>query len=271
MTEKPEIRQLFDNIKLQISFGSYNYMIKHSKKVMNMLKKLSEVYLILFFCIYTPLCVSATTDNTLVHKQLLKDVIEYVEVQINPEQQDNIKITALPIDARVKLYTCNSDINFELANKRQFNRQFPVKVSCDNAEKPWKTYVQVVVSELMETLVVTQSIAKGTTIDPSMIQMKTVDKHKIKSRSIADPSAVIGGRALRNLPRGYQIGIKDVCLVCKGDDVTIVAKSNTMMIKTSGTAMQSGSKGETIKVQNSSSKRIIKGVIGDLREVYVNL
>jgi flagella basal body P-ring formation protein FlgA len=44
-----------------------------------------------------------------------------------------------------------------------------------------------------------------------------------------------------------------------------------MMIKTSGTAIESGSKGESIKVKNNSSDRIVKGVIGDLREIYVNL
>jgi flagella basal body P-ring formation protein FlgA len=76
---------------------------------------------------------------------------------------------------------------------------------------------------------------------------------------------------MRNIPRGYQIGLQDVCLVCKGDEVSIVAKSGSMMIKTSGTAIENGAKGETIKVKNDSSNRVVKGVIGDLREIYVKL
>jgi flagella basal body P-ring formation protein FlgA len=82
---------------------------------------------------------------------------------------------------------------------------------------------------------------------------------------------IIGGRALRNFSRGYQIGALDVCLVCKGDEVAIIAQSEAMTIKTSGTAIESGAMGETIQVKNNSSNRIIKGVIGELREIYVKL
>lgn len=236
-----------------------------------MLKKIKLSWLLIAILYPTSWLVSAQSHETLTHKQVMQGVIEHLELKVNPEQNDNIRITVLPIDSRIKFYKCNSDIEYKLASDRSFTRQFPVRVSCATGPKPWKSYVQVMVSEMVETLVVTQNIAKGVRIDADMLKVALIDKHKVKSRSVASAKSVLGGRTMRNLTRGYQIGVKDVCLVCKGDDVAIIAKSGAMMIKTSGTAIENGAKGETIKVKNASSNRIVKGVIGDLREIYVKL
>lgn len=246
-------------------------MIKHSKKAMNMLKKFKLYWLIALIISSTPFLVSAQVPEALAHKEVMQGVIKFIETKVNTEQSDNTRITVLPIDSRIKFYRCPAEINYTLASERSFTRQFPVKVSCSQGVKPWKAYVQVIVSEMIEALVVTKNIAKGVRIEADMLKVALVDKYKVKSRSISTATSVLGGRAMRNIPRGYQIGLRDVCLVCKGDEVSIIAKSGTMMIKTSGTAIENGAKGETIKVKNDSSNRVVKGVIGDLREIYVKL
>ncbi len=246
-------------------------MIKHSKKAMNMLKKIKLYWLIIFAFSTTPSFVSASEPEALTHKQVMEGVIQYVENKLNPDKLTTTRITVLPMDSRIKFFKCPTDIEYKLASERSFTRQFPVKVTCNEGQKPWKTYVQVVMSEMVEALIVTKNIAKGVRVEADMVKVSLVDKFKVKSRSISTAKSVLGGRAMRNIPRGYQIGLNDVCLVCKGDDVSIIAKSGSMMIKTSGTAIENGAKGETIKVKNASSNRIVKGVIGDLREIHVKL
>ena len=236
-----------------------------------MLKKIKLYWLIIFTLCSASNLVSAQTNETLTHREVMQGVINFVEAKVNPERLDNIRITVLPIDSRYKFFKCPDEIKYRLASERSFSRQFPVRVSCGTSKKPWKTYVQVIVAEMVEALVVTQNIAKGVRIEADMLKVTLVDKFKVKSRSVSTPSSVLGGRAMRNISRGYQIGLRDVCLVCKGDEVSIIAKSGSMMIKTSGTAIENGAKGETIKVKNASSSRIVKGVIGDLREIYVKL
>lgn len=246
-------------------------MIKHSKKAMNMLKKFKLYWLIIFTISSAPLLVSAQTPKTLPHKEVMQGVMEFVESKLGAEKAENTRVTVLPIDSRVKFYHCPTGINYSLASERSFTRHFPVKVSCNQGNKPWKTYIQVMVTEMIEALVVTKNIAKGVRVEADMVKIALVDKYKVKSRSISTSKSILGGRAMRNIQRGYQIGLKDVCLVCKGDEVSIIAKSGGMMIKTSGTAIENGAKGETIRVKNDSSNRIIKGMIGDLREIYVKL
>lgn len=246
-------------------------MTKHSKKVTNMWKNKPKTYFTLFIAMFMSANVSANIGNTLTHDNLLKDVISFVEQEFNSDESKNLKVVAHPLDSRIPVRKCDTPLLFDVAKSRSFSRQFPVKVTCSAKEKEWKVYVQVSVSEMVETLVTSQTIAKGVTIDTDMVEIELVDAYRVRDRSSTDLSAIIGGRALRNIQRGYQIGQNDVCLVCKGDDVSIIAKNSSMMIKTSGTAIESGAKGESIKVKNNSSNRIVKGIIGDLREIYVNL
>ena len=215
--------------------------------------------------------VSAAGYNTLAQQNLLNKTTEFVIQELNPENDDNIHVKALPLDSRIRVKSCPVPLSFDLAKKRSYTRQFPVKVSCESELLPWKLFVQVKVSEYVEALVTTEHITKGETIDDTKVAIKLVEKSRIKSSGTRSSKSIEGGRAMRNIPRGYQIGARDVCLVCKGDDVAIVAKSSNMMIKTSGTAIENGSFGESIKVKNNSSERIVKGVIGELRQIYVNL
>jgi len=236
-----------------------------------MLKKFQLVLLLSFLLLCLSYGVSASGYNSLAQETLLKKVTEYVKQEVNPENRDNIRVKALPLDSRIRIRACSEPLTFELAKRRSFTRQFPVKVTCNGLQDNWKLFAQVQVNEYIETLVTAEHIAKGELIDESKIKIAVVEKHRIRNTSTRSSKALLGGRAMRNLPRGYQIGASDVCLVCKGDDVAIVAKSSNMMIKTSGTAIENGSLGEAIKVKNNSSERIVKGVIGELRQIYVNL
>jgi flagella basal body P-ring formation protein FlgA len=67
------------------------------------------------------------------------------------------------------------------------------------------------------------------------------------------------------------ISPRNICLVCKGESVTIIAKSNDFMIKTIGKALSDGSKGEEVKVRNSKSGRIINARVESVNKVIINL
>ena len=236
-----------------------------------MLKKFQLVLAISLYFICQSASVSANGYNSLAQQTLLKKVVDFVNQEVNPKKLESIIVKPLPLDSRVRIKSCPIPLSFEIARKQSFSRQFPVKVSCNGENHSWKLYAQVKVTEYLQALITTEHIAKGETIDADKVTLRLVEKHRIKSRGTQDKDAVLGGRAMRNIPRGYQISSQDVCLVCKGDNVAIVAKSGNMTIKTNGTAVENGSLGESIKVKNTASERIVKGIIGELRQVYVNL
>lgn len=236
-----------------------------------MLKKLIKVSQLVIFCVITSQPVSAATSNSLNQKAFLKKVEKFVSGEVNPDNSPNIEVTALPLDSRIRIKTCNEALTFDIAQRSHFTRQFPVKVSCNDKVAPWKQFAQVRVKEYIEALVTTKNIGKGELITSDHIKVSRIIKRNMNTGNAISTDTIIGGRAIRNLHRGFQIAAHDVCLVCKGDDVSIVAQSSNMMIKTSGTAIESGAYGESIKVKNNASDRIVKGTIGELRQVYVNL
>lgn len=236
-----------------------------------MLKNLLINILTCLFLILPATDVSAIGQRTLAHDTLLKEVSEYVNSQINPNNSKNITVSAVPLDSRIRIKACPDNIVVTLSEQRNFARQFPVKAECRSEGKEWKAYVQVRVQELVETLITTTNVAKGEVLSDDMLKVALVDKHRVRNKATDDMSIIAGGRAMRNIARGYQVSGSDVCLVCKGDSVSIIASLGNMSIKTSGTAMENGSYGESIRVKNNSSDRIIKGVIDDLRQILVKL
>ncbi|QTH64653.1 flagellar basal body P-ring formation protein FlgA [Psychrosphaera ytuae] len=236
-----------------------------------MLKNLLTIILTGVYLFISMPTTSAMGKISLAHQTLLEEVSEHVSAQLNPNQTDNITVTALPLDSRIRIKQCPEDIVVTMSQSRSFSRQFPVKAECLAEGHEWKAYVQVQVQELIETLVTTTNIAKGEVITDDMIKKTLVDKHRVNNKATDDIARIAGGRAMRNIAQGYQISSSDVCLVCKGDSVAIVATMSNMQIKTSGTAMENGSFGESIRVKNNNSERIVKGVIDDLRQILIKL
>ena len=60
-------------------------------------------------------------------------------------------------------------------------------------------------------------------------------------------------------------------MVCKGDNVTIYAKTRTLTIKTTGVALQDGNVGEQIRVRNQKSGKTISARVKDVESVEVNI
>ena len=55
--------------------------------------------------------------------------------------------------------------------------------------------------------------------------------------------------------------IASPALISKGAHITLVYKTNNLVIRTLGEAMDSGAKGDVIRVKNIASKSIIQGTV----------
>jgi flagella basal body P-ring formation protein FlgA len=161
-------------------------MIKHSKKVTNMWKNITIIYIILFTTLILSVDVSARGNNSLTHDQLLKEIISYVEQEFNPDNDKNLRVVAHPLDSRIVVKKCEQPFSFSVASTRSFSRQFPVKVMCNTEKKPWKLFVQVSTSEMIEALVINQTIAKGTVVDIDMLEMKLIEINRVRDKSSTD-------------------------------------------------------------------------------------
>lgn len=173
------------------------------------------------------------------------------------------------IDPRITLQPCHSPLQVNIPEKHN-GRNLNVKVICSDS-KSWYLFVPIKIQTIVPLLVTTMRVTKGTLLNESNIEIVFKDDAKIRGSIITDTALVIGARAKRNLSTGSAITHKNICFVCKGQQVNIIAKSSGFKIKSSGIALRDGSLGEIISVKNEKSGRVIRGQVNAINEVVINL
>lgn len=123
-----------------------------------------------------------------------------------------------------------------------------------------------------ETLVTTRNIPRGEALSADMF---TVMRREIIS--LSDPYITIvdeidGMEASRTIPQGKALTytmIKPEEVIKRGDHVTIMFMSGSVQITATGEARQAGSRGESIKVRNLLTNKIIMAEVQDEQLVKV--
>ena len=190
------------------------------------------------------------------------------QITLNPDIKTTIK--ALPLDARLSERTCDSPLSFSTNTTPPFNRQVTVKVKCDDISG-WTQFVHVRIEELHPVIVTTQAINKGELVTSESISIEFKPKHFVRASNLDTKQYLVGSRSKRVIRAGTAIGLHHVCMVCKGDNVTIYAKTRTLTIKTTGIALQDGNVGEQIRVKNQKSGKTISARVKDVESVEVNI
>jgi flagellar basal body P-ring formation protein FlgA len=111
--------------------------------------------------------------------------------------------------------------------------------------------------------VTAKPIERGATI--SADDLTTVDiSNQPRRVGTLEASAIIGLETRRNIAAGQPLYGQDVqrpLMVKRNQMVTLVLSRSGLAIATSGKALNDGSKGAMVRVQNVSSKQIIEGEV----------
>jgi len=177
------------------------------------------------------------------------------------------------LDSRLNLKPCDSslDIKFTRADKTMGNTSLTIR--CKTPVN-WQIHLPVRV-DLYDDIAVSKSpLMKGQSIQRAQI---TFQKKKISSlqqgyfrRSDSLDDFIVK----RNLPSSTILTsaiMEPKLMVASGQRVTIVLKVDGLQIKSTGLALQSARLGQIIKVKNTSSDKIIEGIVSSQGVVNVNL
>ncbi len=223
---------------------------------------LSTVYFIALF----PLSISAITWDRAYIETFAKT---YLQSKISPPNDGKITINVAKIDPRVLIQPCQIPLKANIPeniNRRNVN----VKITCEDST-PWQMYLPAKIERSFAVVVATNIIEKGIILSESNIGIEYIADNKTRGEKLTDIKAVLGSKAKKRIGKGRTITRRNVCLVCKGDAITIIAKTENLVIKTKGTALSSGNLNQQIKVKNANSGRVIKPKISAVNQVTINL
>jgi len=219
-----------------------------------------------YFIILFPLVSSATTWDSAYIESFAKT---FLESKIQPPAGGKISFKVADIDPRIRIKPCQVPLKANIpenTNRRNVN----VKITCEDSTS-WQMYLPAKITRTFKVVVATSTIEKGDILTRNNIGIKFIAKNKIRGEKLTDINSVIGSKAEKRIAIEHTITKKNVCLVCKGDAITIIAKTENFMIKTKGTALSSGNLNQQIRVKNSRSGRVIKPKISAVNQVTINL
>jgi flagella basal body P-ring formation protein FlgA len=114
----------------------------------------------------------------------------------------------------------------------------------------------------VEVLTYARSLSAGEVVQPTDLVWAKVAAAPADAPN--DPDAIIGQAAKRPLRAGAVVAARDVgtaIVVRSGDLVTVVFESDGVTLSMQGKAMGTGGVGDTLAVQNPTSKKVIQTVV----------
>lgn len=180
-----------------------------------------------------------------------------------------VKVAVYPLDNRLAERSCTEPLQFSLVNPK-IQTQNSIRVLC-NGPAGWQLYLSAKVSRLIEVAVSERQLPSGTVLSQDMFRLEMRDQLTSRGSVIQDPQLLSGARSKRSLSVGQVVTLQDLCLVCKGDMVTIEGISGTLIVATAGRALADGSLGENIQVQNLNSGRTVQASVTAVKKVAIEL
>ncbi|MCE9679992.1 flagellar basal body P-ring formation protein FlgA [Shewanella sp. AS1] len=188
---------------------------------------------------------------------------------------DNARVNISPqsLDSRLAIPRCSSPLTAELASDREISRNNTLKISCQSPDLPypWQIFISVRVDILYPVVVALQPLSPGDIISTDSVKLEYVEQTNLRGQQFDAINQVEGTRVKRRIAPNQAIYNTNLCFVCKGDIVSIYARTPSFTIKTTGEALSDGNFGDRIQVRNSKSSKMIEANVMGTGEVEVRM
>ncbi len=173
------------------------------------------------------------------------------------------RIEAGRLDPRLRLARCTVPLEAFLPPGGREIGSTTVGVRC-NGDKRWTLYVPVKVTVFTQVVVAARSLPRGQLLSASDLSLARRDLARLPQGYFRDPAEVAGQQLKRNVTAGQALTpalLKAPRTIRRGERVTLVAGGNGVEVRMPGIALNNAARGETVRVRNVSSKRIVLGVV----------
>jgi flagella basal body P-ring formation protein FlgA len=178
-----------------------------------------------------------------------------------------------PLDTRLRLADCDRPLSAFLTDPNPLRYQNTVGVRCDGSTR-WTIYTTVRVETQAPVLVSRRGLQRDEELDPSEFRLETRRVPGLISAYVTDIAALKGQRLRRPLPSGEPLGFDALVpanLIHRGQSVVLIAHTAGFEVRMSGIALADGRALERIRVQNTSSQRVVEGIVRSGTEVETPL
>lgn len=190
-------------------------------------------------------------------------VEDYVAASVQPNRETALTLGRL--DPRLRLAACDIPLQASQNPGARLLGVTSVKVRCDGSI-PWSIFVPALLREKRTVVVATRTLAAGQQLRQEDVATQAVWISDAATHYLEDVSQAVGKQTQRMLPAGAPLpvqGLRSPRAIRRGARITLALTRGPLAIRVGGVALQDGAVGERIQVRNTSSRRIVEGVISD--------
>lgn len=161
------------------------------------------------------------------------------------------------VDSALRLAACSVPLDARPTGPRT------VQVAC--ADQPgWRVYVPVKVRREAAVAVLNRPVAAGERITADDVDVRPAGIGATDPATLVDPGQVVGQTATRALAPGAALAGGDLAegrLLQRGDPVVLVSRAGGIEVRMPGRSLGRAAPGQAVAVENTSSRRIVRGLL----------
>jgi flagella basal body P-ring formation protein FlgA len=246
-----------------------------------MLIKFKNILCFLAIALWIPYSYAGVTVTTEPSQFVNLSIIDINKIKeiISESLKEKIKAENIAIDIKgydegIKINSKHDSYTVDIADS-DFNtnsRRFKYSLSFKSGSDIQKIDIIGKYEDIVKVPVLVSKTEHGAAITKEDIDYIDSPKSKLQTNTIMDANDIIGKAIKHAMPAGKPIRSSDIekqIIVSRGKTVTILYKTPSITLKASGLAMDSGAKGDVIRVRNSTSDKIIQAEIESNERVVV--
>lgn len=201
---------------------------------------------------------SLETPHEMLREQVtafVLDSIKSTEASIDANNNRQVRVEVFAIDERVKVPQCATGYAFSMPDKGKTQSYASIKVSCEATQ--WYLYVNAKIEQLQRVVVTSDMLSPNTILTQNNLSVADIKTSALRRTTFANIDELLGARVKYRVRPGQPINPNMVCFVCKGDLITLSARTDGLSISTKAVAQEDGNIGDTIQVKNSRSNKVV--------------
>lgn len=188
---------------------------------------------------------------------------DFLTEQTRSASGGEIHIEVGQLDRRLRLRGCAEPPQAELAPGARTLGNTTVRLSCSNPVA-WSIFVPARIERHAEVVVVARPIARQQIIEQSDVRLKRMETSSLLGGYYDRIESVVGLEARRALTPGQVVTSALVAtrpLIQRGQLVTLYSGHAGLGVHMRGEALEDGAPGDSIRVRNPSSQRVVEGYV----------
>jgi flagella basal body P-ring formation protein FlgA len=194
---------------------------------------------------------------------------DYARQQSSPQS----RIETGLLDERLKLPACAEAPQAFSPAGNGARGALSVGVRCTSPVS-WTLYIPVRISETRQIMVLNRALNRGEIVTADAISLQERDITTLPYGYLATAAEAVGKTIKRPLTAGSVLtpdALELQRIIKRGQSVTLLSRIGGLEIRAQGTAMADAAQGDRLKVENTSSRRIVEGVVRSADTIEVSL